>query len=76
MKFLILAAGLSAALGFTYSAFRAGPYIPVDPSCKKHCALDPRQAGALEVVTPAFCVQRYNLFNCQGYSYLRLSRPS
>jgi hypothetical protein len=37
MRFLILAAGLSAALGFTYSAFRSGPYTPVDPSCKKHC---------------------------------------
>jgi hypothetical protein len=37
MRFLILAAGLSAALGFTYSALRAGPYTPVDLSCKKNC---------------------------------------
>jgi len=37
MKFLILAAGLSAALGFTYSAFTAGRYTPpqFDASCLK-----------------------------------------
>src|SRR5881398_395825 len=40
MKFLILIASLSAALGFTYSAFTAGRSIPPqinDPSCKKKC---------------------------------------
>ena len=40
MRFLILAAGLSAALGFTYSAFTAGRSTPPqinDSSCKKKC---------------------------------------
>jgi len=39
MKFLILVVGLSAALGFTYSAFRTGSYPPqaADPNCIKLC---------------------------------------
>ena len=43
MKFLILAAGLSAALGFTYSAFTAGRYTPpqFDASCLKVCGAGP-----------------------------------
>ena len=43
MKPLILAASLSAALGFTYSAFSGGSTIPspqpFDPSCNKSCGL-------------------------------------
>jgi hypothetical protein len=43
MKSLILAVSLSAALGFTYSAFSAGPNTPsprpFDPSCNKSCGL-------------------------------------
>jgi hypothetical protein len=43
MKFLILTAGLSAALGFTYSAFTAGRYAPTqfDASCLKVCGAGP-----------------------------------
>jgi hypothetical protein len=40
MKGLILAAALSAALGFTYSALSAGPFNPpepTDPNCNKSC---------------------------------------
>src|SRR5437016_4600154 len=43
MKSLILAASLSAALGFTYSAFSGGPTMPspqpFDPNCNKSCGL-------------------------------------
>ncbi|MDX6500518.1 MAG: hypothetical protein QOG23_3778 [Blastocatellia bacterium] len=40
MKSLILAAGLSVAVGFTYSAFTAGRSAPPqspDPGCRKNC---------------------------------------
>lgn len=40
MKGLILAATVSAALGFTYSALTAGPPHPpqpTDPPCNKSC---------------------------------------
>jgi hypothetical protein len=77
MKFLILAAGLSVALGFTYSAFTAGPYFPVDPNCKKNFGAGAEIGrGTRNCNAGPSCVQYYNLFNCQGYSYLRLSGQS
>lgn len=42
MKGLILAATLSAAVGFTYSALSAGPFNPPqpdDPNCYKNCGI-------------------------------------
>lgn len=42
MKGLILAATLSAAVGFTYSALSAGPFNPPppdDPTCYKNCGI-------------------------------------
>ena len=39
MKVLLLLAVLSVALGFTYSAFKPAPYIPIDLTCHKHCGV-------------------------------------
>lgn len=53
MKTLILAAAVSAALGFTYSALRAEPYNPpqpTDPNCNKSCG-----AGQIVAVNTRSC---------------------
>ena len=73
MKFLILAAGLSAALGFTYSAFTAGRYTPpqFDASCLKVCGAGPiseRARGSCNGGPLACNVTScaYSIYNC-GY---------
>ena len=56
MKGLILAATLSAAIGFTYSALSAGPFnppYPDDPNCYKNCGSERSSTRAIEIVTKA-----------------------
>jgi hypothetical protein len=68
MKSLILAAGLSVALGFTYSAFTAGrstPPQPTDPACHKDCG-----SGAPVAIAVRSCIGGYcSVTTCSASVY-------